>query len=127
MDLQKIISGKGNVQFLHRGYRLHFSLTQYVNRHYFFCVRDDCKARMGIQGELDGDYELIFHRLDAHNHDPDVAANLVAATLSDLRASVRADPNVPLQRLYKEICAKTLTLAEESIKQELETKLPSYN
>ena len=119
MDLQKIISGKGNVQFLHRGYRLHFSMTQYVNRHYFFCVRDDCKARMGIQGDLDGDFKLIFHKLDLHNHEPDVVANLVAATLSDFRAAVRADPNVPIRRQYKEICAKALTSADESIKKDL--------
>ena len=127
MELQKITSGKDVVHFLHHGYRLAIrKSTKDSNRHYFICVTEGCNTTLGILGDLDGDFKLNYHKIETHNHKPDFVANIVAATLSDFRAAVRADPNTPLLGVYNEICEKAIASADESIKKELETKLPSY-
>ena len=131
MEFQKIFSGKGVPQILHLGYRLKHNTRRKGQRkgeiNYFDCVNRDCYATLGTLGDADGDLTLSFHKHDQHNHAPNVAANIVAATLSEFRETLRLNPNLQNRQLFEEIRSKAIDSVDESFRKDLETKMPAFN
>ena len=94
MDFKKIISGKGKIQILDRGFRLQRNKGPIgpLKTTYFDCVELHCKATLATTGVLDGDLSLKYHRLEQHTHRPDHSANIVSSSLSEFRETVKSNP-----------------------------------
>ena len=87
MEFQKIISGRNKVQILHLGFRMQRNQGPQgpLNTTYFNCTTKNCKATLATLGNLDGDLALSYHRVEKHNHNPDVSANIVSSSLHKFR------------------------------------------
>ena len=95
MAFEMITSGRNKKQILIDGFRMKWNKGPKgpLPTTYFLCMEKGCTATLALTGDIDGDPQVKFHRIDNHNHRPDYAANMVSATLSIFRENIKANPD----------------------------------
>ena len=98
MEFKKIISGRNKVQILHLGFRMQRNQGPQgpLKTTYFNCTTKKCKATLATFGDLDGDLTLNYHRVENHNHSPDVSANIVSSLLHQFRDHIRSNQDTTM-------------------------------
>ena len=128
MEFQKIISGRNKVQILHQGFRMQRNRGPQgpLKTTYFNCTTKDCRATLSTLGDLDGDLTLNYHRVEKHNHMPDISANIVSSSLHKFRDHVRSNPDCSAKTVFEEITTAALDSVETPNKLDLAKKIPVY-
>ena len=128
MAFKIITSAKNAKHVLIDGYRMKWNRGPQgpMDTTYFFCAEKSCKATLALVGDLEGDPEVKYHRIDKHNHPPDNSANIVSATLSEFRSTVSENPDCAAKTLFEDLKTAALDSVETPNKLDLAKKLPTY-
>ena len=126
-DFKTIYSGKNKLQILHKGYRFGVSKVPDLSTPvcYFRCVVKKCKSRCG--GRIGSDGVLGIKQLgETHNHPPDEAGNIVAATMYEYREKVRSNPLYSVKQIYEDVINNVLTSPEAAGIPDLAERFSSF-
>ena len=103
-----IPSKNGKCQLYHKGYSFTANKSTKNNRTYMRCVSRNgtskCNASSSIQGSLEeGKFELLYHNIEKHNHEPSIIDKLVKNFNADLKTTAVKLIGTPVQQLYEDL------------------------